>query len=457
MKKVHQLSGETGVKDDEIASDKEEPKEEESDKEPSCTNTPEPKSWEDMLTCTSPGSLKSLHMIAGFVRSTIPENVGKLMSAASTQISMIHTKISAAMEEDYSSVPNQKYPVSLIVWNLFDRKQYLPLSLFTSKAMRRLHQDPSSCSMKNISIPNEGNKIPVLNITPFGKEKDMLVPDWHEAKANHKIFLLKAFDDEVAGRWIRHHKFLASIDNFKKLFVMIVQFDISECTNYTFQPMKFNKIVYYQKWNATKLEILQENLELGIKNFNSSCNSSSSPTCAQHSSVTHAKPYKRRPFPEGRGLSTRSNTCLICARPRHRANNCTKTMLEKGGNIACAWQEGKLARSFLKRPSVLDGTSLGNVLEDTVTPSSTLAHSVGNLTTMPSLTPVIDTTALSRIIMPMSADTFDSILATTNSTYKYPKLASKIRNSFPIRDPDALEKTTTVSWGITFITLMTWQ
>jgi hypothetical protein len=165
----------------------------------------------------------------------------------------------------------------------------------------------------------------------------MSIPDWHKTKANYKIFLLEAFDNEVAGQWIKHHKFLASIDDFERLFVAIIWFDISEHTNYTFWPMKFNKVVYYQKWNANKLEILQENLELGMKNLNSSSNSCSGLTCAQHSSVTHTKLYERQPFSEGRGSSTQSNVCLICAHPGHRAKNCTKTMLEKGGNITCAW------------------------------------------------------------------------------------------------------------------------
>jgi hypothetical protein len=340
-RETRRLAGETGVEDDEIVSDAED--EDEPDKEPSRTNTPEPQSWEDMLARASPRSLKSLHMIAGFVRSAIPENAGKLVSAASAQISKIRTKISAAMEEDYTSVPNQKYPVSPVVWNLFDRGQYLPLTLFTSKAMKRLHQDPSSCSTKNISIPNEGNKIPVLNVAPFGEEKDISIPNWHEAKANYKIFLSEAFDDEVAGRWIRHHEFLASVDDFEKSFAAIIRFDISERTNYTFRPMKFNDVAYYQKWNTTKLEILQENLELGMQNLNSSSNSSSGPIRAQHSTAARAKPYERQPFPEGRGSSARSNVCLICACPGHRANSCTKTTLEKGGDVACAWREGKLA------------------------------------------------------------------------------------------------------------------
>jgi hypothetical protein len=42
----------------------------------------------------------------------------------------------------------------------------------------------------------------------------------------------------------------------------------------------------------------------------------------------------------------------------------------------------------------------------------------------------------------MSADAFDSILAATNLTYKYLKLASKIRNGFPIGEPDPPKMTT---------------
>ena len=123
----------------------------------------------------------------------------------------------------------------------------------------------------------------------------------------------------------------------------------NECINYTFHPMKFNEITYYQKWNSTKLEILQENLELGMKNLSSlSSNSSCGPIHTQHSSIVQ-KPYERQPFPEGRGLNPGSSICLICARPGHRANNCTKMTLEKGGDTFCAWRDGKLTSCSSKK------------------------------------------------------------------------------------------------------------
>jgi hypothetical protein len=282
-------------------------------------------------------------MLAGFVRSTIPEGAGKLANAASSQISKIRTKVSSALEEDFSLIPNQKYPISPLVWNLFHRGQYIPLTLFTSKSMKKLHQDPSSCTTKNISIPNEGNKIPILNVAPFREEKDMSIPDWHEAKSNYKTFLLEAFDEQAVHRWIEHHDFLGSIDDFQKNFPTIIQFDVSERTNYTFRPMKFNEVAYYQKWNTTKLEILHESLELGLKTLSSlSSNPSGGPTRVQHTSAPRAKPYERQPFLEGRGSNLGSSVCLICARPGHRANNCPKTMLEKGGDTTCAWRDGKL-------------------------------------------------------------------------------------------------------------------
>jgi hypothetical protein len=151
-----------------------------------------------MLAQALPESVKALHI----VRSTIPESVGKLVNAASPQFSKIQTRVSSALEEDLFSVPNQKCPVPPQVWNLFDCGQYIPLTIFTSKSMKILHQDPSSCTMKNISILNEGNKIPILNVGPSSGEKDMSIPDWHGAKANYKTFLLKALNDGVAGQWI---------------------------------------------------------------------------------------------------------------------------------------------------------------------------------------------------------------------------------------------------------------
>ena len=226
-REAHRRIGEEGIEDDEIILDPEDD-EDKGENEPSHPISPEPKTWEEMLAQAS-RSVKTLYMLAGFIRSTIPESAGKLVNAASSQILKIQTKISSAFKEDFSSVPNQKYPISPLVWNLFDRGQYIPLTIFTSKSMKRLHQDPSSGAMKNISIPNEGNKIPVLNVAPFGEEKDMLIPDWHEVKANYKTFLLEAFDDDVASQWIRHHEFLTSIDDFAKSFPAIIRFNVILC------------------------------------------------------------------------------------------------------------------------------------------------------------------------------------------------------------------------------------
>src|ERR1700735_1352552 len=51
--------------------------------------------------------------------------------------------------------------------------QYIQLTIFTSKSTKRLHQDLCSCATKNISIPNEGNKVPVLNI--MGRHQALLL------------------------------------------------------------------------------------------------------------------------------------------------------------------------------------------------------------------------------------------------------------------------------------------
>ena len=83
-------TGEEGIEDDKIISDSEDDENEnEGDNEPSCPATPEPKTWEEMLTQALPRSVKTLHMLVGFIRSTIPESAGKLVNAGSLQISKI--------------------------------------------------------------------------------------------------------------------------------------------------------------------------------------------------------------------------------------------------------------------------------------------------------------------------------------------------------------------------------
>src|ERR1700683_1089392 len=106
---------------------------------------------------------------------------------------------------------------------------------------------------------------------------------------------------------------------------------------------------------------------------------------------------------------------------------------------------GKMGNSldaFPKRQSALGGTFMVNVLENIMIASSTPVPSVGNQIITPCPTPATDTSPLLQIVTPMSADAFDPILATIDLTYKYLKLASKIRNSFPIGDPNAPKKTT---------------
>jgi hypothetical protein len=156
------------------------------------------------------------------------------MNSTSNWIGRKQVKVSASTEETYSSIPNQKYPISPLVWGLFDKKQYLPLTLFTSKSMQKLWEQPSSCPTKNIFIHSEGNKIAVLNVATFGEEKDISITQWHEAHNNYDIWLHEAYDEEIAIRWIKHHQFLASIDDFKKNFLSILKFDIAERTSYRF-------------------------------------------------------------------------------------------------------------------------------------------------------------------------------------------------------------------------------
>jgi hypothetical protein len=154
--KVGEVQREAG--DDKIISNTED----NDDEEPDAPVPEIPKTLEELISIASPRSLKGIYVITGLVKQSLSiDAAGKVVNTAvncaSNWIGGTQIKISASTEETFSSV-----------LGLFNRKKYLPLMLFTSKSMQKLWEQPSSCPTKNISIPGEGNKIPVLNVSPFG-------------------------------------------------------------------------------------------------------------------------------------------------------------------------------------------------------------------------------------------------------------------------------------------------
>jgi len=84
--------------------------------------------------------------------------------------------------------------------------------------------------------------------------------------------------------------------------------------------------------------------------------------------------------------------------------------------------------------------ALNSVQANTLMKTPILAPSVNLLNTTPSHTNVCD--PLSHISTPYNTNTWDSYLANTNLTLKYPNLGLKICYGFPISDPDPPAKTT---------------
>jgi hypothetical protein len=346
-REIRREAGEQSVEDDEIISDAEDDNEEPGDKPES--HAPEiPKSWEELVSAASPRSLKGIYAIAGLVKQsmsidTAGKAVNTAVNSASNWIGGKRVKVSALTEETFSSVSNQKYPFSPLVWGLFDKKQYLPLTLFTSKSMQKLWEQPSSCPTKNISIHGEGNKIAILNVTPFGEEKDLSIAQWHEAHNNYDAWLGEAYEDDIAAHWIQHHRFLTSIDNFEKNFPAILKFDVAERTSYTFRPMNFNQDAYSNRWSLITMETLKESVESSLKILTTT--PTSGPTRNSYSSGPRTKPYddsRKQPFSEGRSSKTGGTTCLICARAGHRAGECTKTTLENGKPVTATFSNNSI-------------------------------------------------------------------------------------------------------------------
>ena len=118
---------------------------------------------------------------------------------------------------------------------------------------------------------------PLPQVAPFGKEKDISIPDWPEAKANYKTFLSGAFDDAapVDGSDIMHSwsALVTLTNNFEQsLYLTPVNASATSSDN-TRDPV--------------------ERLELGMKNLASpSSNVSSDHTHVLYTSVLRAKQAK---------------------------------------------------------------------------------------------------------------------------------------------------------------------
>lgn len=229
------------------------------------------------------------------------------------------------MEEDFSSTVMQKFPVSSQVWTLWEKKQYIVLSLFTTASMRRLFEQPNSLPMKTISIPGDGNKVHILNVTSFGAELDLDLSQWHEAWRNYLDFIKQIYSPALAARWSDHYNFLASTDDFKTSYPWILRFDIAERTAYTFRPMKFDLVAYSQRFTQMKVTVMMEGFKASTESTNTG-----GPIRNSNSNAHQKKPYgdesrTSKPFPSGGDPKSEGSVCLICAKSGHKAPSCKTT------------------------------------------------------------------------------------------------------------------------------------
>ncbi|KIK80359.1 hypothetical protein PAXRUDRAFT_766154 [Paxillus rubicundulus Ve08.2h10] len=239
----------------------------------------------------------------------------------------------AADELPCSSTPSLYHlDTHRLIIDLAEAKHYLPLTLFTAKAMQHLYQESGSLKLIKSQHPIMKTMVNVIDTSSFGDEKDMDTIDWLEAISCYLVFLKQHASPKITSCFDNHFQFLLRQDNFKHNFPAILAADIEYCQNYSAQPRAHDQKAFEQCFTKIKLE--KKIAEL-LNKHEFFC--SQLADCSHHDRLTHcSKPYpcnvsgpwskpassfhsSARPSGDG---PTPHHLCLICARISHKFSNC---------------------------------------------------------------------------------------------------------------------------------------
>jgi len=160
-----------------------------------------------------------------------------------------------------SSQSSDNFAVHPFILNLASKGFHVPLTLFTTEATKTFFTREAFISHKPVfSRSTTGTKCHIMDITAFPAEKDMDIGDWHEAWTRYQLFVEAHSETSIAARWKNHFQFLLGQDHFKLNFPAILQFDIEMRTAYAVAPKPFNEDNYRRRYDAIKLEVLQNSV-----------------------------------------------------------------------------------------------------------------------------------------------------------------------------------------------------
>ncbi|KAF7332532.1 Reverse transcriptase/ribonuclease H [Mycena kentingensis (nom. inval.)] len=289
----------------------------------------------------SPGSL-ARNTIAGMSSAELLDFLAKRKPEASPEDKPPPKRFEAEWEPEEILVPGQSSePVfhSLLV-ELFQRKQYPPLVLFTNSNLRIINTYASSLLLTKLnpdpSVPGDkGAK--VLDTANFeakyGKEVDMCKDDWSEAALNFLKFFTHIGKPDWYKRFFAHFEFFDTREYKKENFEAIKATDIEQRVRYFTKRFVFD-LRQYEK----RAEIAASRPATPL--LPSAPIQSRPPRSNQQGAQTSSA--SSRSFPSGTGGTARALVCFRCARRGHVVVKCNSTNLADGSAFVCSVKDGQI-------------------------------------------------------------------------------------------------------------------
>ena len=278
-------------------------------------------------------------------------------SSSSTIIPSSVPKILFSSSNDQpasSSTTDYGFGTHPFIIQLAQNKVHIPLSLFTTYSMNKLHKESTSIK-QNVVYNSAGTKCHIMDLSLFPDETKMDIADWHEAWNRYHTFVDTHYNTIGSKRWRDHYIFLSKQDNFRLNFPTILKFDIEQRTCYALDPKEYSEELYLRRFEAIKLELIQEEIRTdreAIRNVGvNRPMGSRSHQFEPYDRDTNARRINRKDtgnqssFREGKGGDTGSSQpplCLCCKRPSHKFSDCTEEKTAAGVQTLARYLGNKL-------------------------------------------------------------------------------------------------------------------
>ncbi|GBE83386.1 hypothetical protein SCP_0504340 [Sparassis crispa] len=309
---------------------------------------------------------------------------------------------------------------------------HLPLSMCTSEVMTKMHKHPEQVQYRKMH-DGKGIKRALIDIAQWPDEQAMGPEEWRDAWRNYFEILPGVCDGEIVKRFSEHHMWLSEQSDFKRIFPVILAFDIDVRRGYFLTKKTF--VVGSKSYNDHFLKIRLEHIEKGSRcalpiPAGPIVGSSQTPYRTPSHSPDSRRPRRdgaadstAKPFREGRASASTSMLCLICGESGHRASQCGRSTMSNGNPAFTVWENKKLLAISTRAEICLTW----NVQHGRMPCRGMYCPGTGG--------------HRERIITPYDAEAFEYTLRMLGLFQRYPLLPQKLHYGFPIGDFNPLLRT----------------